>query len=378
MRRPSERPCSLTDVTREVVSENIFTRLLCLERRRAERSQKPFLLMLVDTSELSLENGEADDAILNKILRAVLSSVRETDISGWYEDRLALGTILTEIPLANLSGAVSAIYAKLNAALLQTLSLAHVNKLRFSFHMFPETPQAGTSWPMPVDLKLYPDVLERDTSKKSALIVKRSLDFVASLALLALASPLMAVIAAAIKLTSRGPVLFRQERLGQYGRPFTFLKFRSMFVNNDPAIHQDYMKQFIAGTADQHPANGNGSNVYKLTRDPRVTRIGKILRKTSLDELPQLFNVLIGQMSLVGPRPPVPYEFVAYEIWHRRRLLEARPGITGLWQVSGRSQTKFDEMVRLDLRYAKSWSLLLDFKIIMQTPRAMLSGAGAY
>lgn len=334
--------------------------------------------MLVNTSELSLENGEADDAVLNKILCTVLSSIRETDISGWYEDRLALGTILTEIPLANLSGAVSAIYAKLNAALLQTLSLAQVNKLRFSFHVFPETPQAGTTWLMPADLKLYPDVLERDTSKKPALIVKRSIDFVASLALLALASPLMVVIAAAIKLTSRGPVLFRQERLGQYGRPFTFLKFRSMFVNNDPAIHREYIKQFIAGTADQHPANGNGSNVYKLTQDPRITRVGRILRKTSLDELPQLFNVLIGQMSLVGPRPPVPYEFVAYEIWHRRRLLEARPGITGLWQVSGRSQTKFDEMVRLDLKYAKSWSLLLDFKIIMQTPRAMLSGAGAY
>lgn len=334
--------------------------------------------MLVNARELLLANQGADDTVLNKILRAVLSSVRETDISGWYEDRLSLGTILTEIPPANLSGAVSAIYAKLNTALLQTLSLVQVNKLCFSFHIFPETPQAGTDWPMPADLKLYPDVLERDTSKKSALIVKRSIDFAASLALLALASPLMAVIAAAIKLTSRGPVLFRQERLGQYGRPFTFLKFRSMFVNNDPAIHRDYMEQFIAGTADQHPANGNGSNVYKLTRDPRVTHVGRMLRKTSLDELPQLFNVLIGQMSLVGPRPPVPYEFAAYEIWHRRRLLEARPGITGLWQVSGRSQTKFDEMVRLDLRYAKSWSLLLDFKIIMRTPRAMLSGTGAY
>lgn len=334
--------------------------------------------MLVNASELLLENEGEDDAILNKVLRAVLSSVRETDISGWYEDRLALGTILTEIPLANLSGAVSAIYAKLNAALIETLSLAQVNKLRFSFHVFPETPQAGADWPMRADLKLYPDVLERDMSKKSALIVKRSIDFVASLALLALASPLMAVIAAAIKLTSRGPVLFRQERLGQYGRPFTFLKFRSMFVDNDPAIHRDYIKQFIAGTASQHPANGNRSNIYKLTQDPRITRVGRILRKTSLDELPQLFNVLIGQMSLVGPRPPVPYEVAAYEIWHRRRLLEARPGITGLWQVSGRSQIKFDEMVRLDLRYAKSWSLLLDFKIIMQTPRAMLSGAGAY
>lgn len=334
--------------------------------------------MLLNAGELLPEDQEEDGAILNKILYAVSSSVRETDISGWYEDRLALGTILTEIPLDNLSGAISAIYAKVNAALLQVLSLNQVNKLRFSFHIFPEESQTGEAWAIPADLKLYPDLQERDTSKKPSLVIKRTIDFLASLVLLIVISPLMAAIAVAIKLTSRGPILFRQKRLGRYGRPFTFLKFRSMIVNNDPAIHRDYIRQFIAGTANQHPANGNGSNVYKLTRDPRITRVGRILRKTSLDELPQLFNVLIGQMSLVGPRPPLPYEFAAYEIWHRRRLLEARPGITGLWQVSGRSHTKFDEMVRLDLRYAKSWSLLLDFKIIMQTPRAVLSGAGAY
>ncbi|MGH9353181.1 MAG: sugar transferase, partial [Terriglobia bacterium] len=276
------------------------------------------------------------------------------------------------------SGAVSAIFAKVNAALLQTLSLNQVNKLRFSFHVFPEEPQAGAPHPMPTDLKLYPDLLERDASKKPSLVVKRSIDFLASLTMLALSSPLLAMIAVAIKLTSRGPVLFRQERLGQYGRPFTFLKFRSMYVNSDSTIHREYVKQFISGTAGQHPANGNGSTAYKLTKDPRVTRLGRLLRKTSLDELPQLFNVLMGQMSLVGPRPPVPYEFSSYETWHRRRLLEARPGITGLWQVSGRSQTKFDEMVRLDLRYAKSWSLSLDFKILLQTPRAVFSGEGAY
>ncbi|MGH9344412.1 MAG: sugar transferase [Terriglobia bacterium] len=285
---------------------------------------------------------------------------------------------MTEIPADNISGAVNAIFTRVNAALLQTFSLNQVNKLRFSFHVFPEAPQAGIPSQEPADLKLYPDLLERDTSKKPSLAVKRSIDFMASLTLLVLSSPLMAVLAAAIKLTSRGPILFRQERLGRYGRPFTFLKFRSMYVNNDSTIHRDYVKQFISGTAGQHPAHGNGSTAYKLTKDPRVTRLGRLLRKMSLDELPQLFNVLMGQMSLVGPRPPLPYEFASYETWHRRRLLEARPGITGLWQVSGRSQTKFDEMVRLDLRYAKSWSLLLDFKILLQTPRAVFSGEGAY
>ena len=131
----------------------------------------------------------------------------------------------------------------------------------------------------------------------------------------------------------------------------------------------------IAGTAERKPSNGNGESVYKLTDDPRITPIGRFLRRTSLDELPQFFNVLMGQMSLVGPRPPINYEVEAYDLWHRRRVLEAKPGITGLWQVNGRNRIKFDEMVRLDLTYARTWSPWLDLKILMRTPRAMADGA---
>lgn len=364
--------------SREVVSEQTFTRLLCLERRRAERSHKQFLLMLVDVSELLLEPLGQDDRALENVLGAILGSTRETDMSGWYEDRATLGTILTEVPPNNISGAVSRIFARVDAALLQALSLSQVNKLRFSFHLFPEAPHNGNPLPTPADLKLYPDLLKRDAWKRSSRVIKRSIDFIASITLLALLSPLMALIAASIKLTSRGPVLFRQERLGQYGRPFSFLKFRSMHANNDSTVHRDYVTRFITGTAGQHPGNGSGSDIFKLTSDPRITRLGRFLRRTSLDELPQLFNVFMGQMSLVGPRPPLHYEIALYEAWHRRRLFEAKPGITGLWQVCGRSKTKFDEMVRLDLRYAESWSLALDFKILLQTPRAVLSGEGAY
>ncbi len=122
----------------------------------------------------------------------------------------------------------------------------------------------------------------------------------------------------------------------------------------------------------------NGQTTFKLTRDPRVTPIGRFLRRTSLDELPQFFNVLLGEMSLVGPRPPIAYEFEAYDIWHKRRLLAVKPGITGLWQVKGRSRVTFDEMVRLDLRYASSWSLWLDIKILLETPRAVIGGVGAF
>lgn len=165
--------------------------------------------------------------------------------------------------------------------------------------------------------------------------------------------------------------------MGQYGVKFTFLKFRSMYFQSNPKIHQDYVRRLISGKEDCQRSDNNGG-VYKIQNDPRVTAIGRLLRKTSLDELPQFFNVLKGEMSLVGPRPPIPYEVDAYEIWHRRRILEVKPGITGLWQVEGRSRIKFDEMVRLDLRYAQTWSPWLDIKILLRTPQAVLRGNGAY
>jgi lipopolysaccharide/colanic/teichoic acid biosynthesis glycosyltransferase len=148
-----------------------------------------------------------------------------------------------------------------------------------------------------------------------------------------------------------------------------------MRVDNDPAVHREYVTKLIAGEAERIPASADGRGVYKLANDTRITRLGMFLRKTSLDELPQLFNVLRGDMSLVGPRPPIPYELAAYQTWHRRRLLEVKPGITGLWQVTGRSRIKFDDMVRLDLRYAASWSLWLDLKILLRTPGAVVKGA---
>jgi lipopolysaccharide/colanic/teichoic acid biosynthesis glycosyltransferase len=155
-----------------------------------------------------------------------------------------------------------------------------------------------------------------------------------------------------------------------------------MYVDSDQTKHKEYVTKFITESRNGG-TNGNGSSlaqngVYKLTNDSRVTPVGGFLRKTSLDELPQFFNVLIGDMSLVGPRPPIPYECEKYDLWHKRRILEVKPGITGLWQVKGRSSTTFDEMVRLDLNYVRHWSLLLDLKILVQTPFAVLKGKGAY
>jgi lipopolysaccharide/colanic/teichoic acid biosynthesis glycosyltransferase len=194
---------------------------------------------------------------------------------------------------------------------------------------------------------------------------------------LLLFTPLLLVIAGAIKLTSKGPVLYRQNRVGQHGEQFVFLKFRSMKVNNNSTVHQAFVKELITGKAQSHSGNGDGG-VYKLTKDDRITPIGSILRRTSLDELPQFINVLRGEMSLVGPRPPIAYEVESYKVWHRRRVLEAKPGITGLWQVNGRSRIKFDDMVRLDLRYAKMWSPWMDLKILLRTPAAVVFGNDAF
>jgi lipopolysaccharide/colanic/teichoic acid biosynthesis glycosyltransferase len=156
-------------------------------------------------------------------------------------------------------------------------------------------------------------------------------------------------------------------------KPFTMFKFRTMHVDADHKLHQEYVTRFITSNADA----GGPEKVFKITNDPRVTAVGHILRKTSLDELPQLWNVLRGDMSLVGPRPPLGYELEQYKRWHYRRILEAKPGITGLWQVRGRSRTTFDQMVRLDLQYAKTCSVWNDMKILLATPAAVISGKGA-
>ncbi|MBE0566881.1 MAG: sugar transferase [Krumholzibacteria bacterium] len=218
-----------------------------------------------------------------------------------------------------------------------------------------------------------------DTSRYNgaAARLKRTGDVFGASLLLLLVLPLMALIALAIKRGSAGPVLFVQERLGRDGRPFPFFKFRSMAHNSDDAIHRQFTAMFINGDTDGCRETNAGEEVFKLKADPRVTPIGAWLRRTSLDELPQLFNILRGEMSLVGPRPPIAYEIESYQPWHMERL-KAVPGLTGLWQVSGRSQVAFDDMVRLDIRYINTWSPWRDFAIMLKTIPVVLRGTGGY
>jgi lipopolysaccharide/colanic/teichoic acid biosynthesis glycosyltransferase len=331
--------------------------------------------MLVDARKLP----EADrcNVVLEQLAVALSLSTRETDICGWYNEGSAIGVILTEIGSADTNVLRNTMLSKIKSALRTNLGPSQIEKIHISFYMFPEDSGSQNGGSADTRLCLYPDLHRENNRKKAARLTKRVIDIAGSLTALILLSPVFLAIALAIKLTSRGPILFKQKRIGQYGVSFTFLKFRSMYHLNDPRIHQEYVRRLISGRGEYKQSDGNG-DVYKLKDDPRITPVGRFLRRTSLDEFPQFFNVLRGEMSLVGPRPPIPYEIEAYDIWHRRRFLEAMPGITGLWQVNGRSKCTFDEMVRLDIRYARDWSLGLDLKILLETPRAVLFGGGAY
>lgn len=366
---------SLVASREEVLPEEAFHSMLTLERRRAERSRKPFVLMLLDASA-AIEEKTAE-RFLSRVCSVLLKSTRETDLIGWYENGVVVGVIFTEVNSEGKTPITEILHAKIQNALREQLSRDAVSSLVITTHLFPENAGRDGGERL-ADARFYPDLAKADTKKRASQTLKRVIDVAGSAFLLTMLSPVLAVIAVAIKLTSKGPVIFRQERLGQFGTRFRCLKFRTMYANNDPKIHQEYVQRFIAGQAEARNKESGKPAVFKIKNDSRVTPLGKLLRKTSLDELPQFWNVFMGEMSLVGPRPSLAYEYEIYDIWHRRRVLEVKPGVTGLWQVSGRSRTCFDDMVRLDLRYTQSWSIWLDVKILLATPGAVLSGDGAY
>lgn len=364
-------PFSFSDSagTQKLLDAESFRRKIAIERKRTERTGEPFLLVLVIRSPKS----KAD--LLDRAAHLLLDAGRETDSAGWYSNGEIAGVLLTGLPGSARGPLLETIMARLDRIFRRGLPEAEIEHLTLSFHFFPDDWKDGKGAEAR-NAALYADLRDLERNRSMQLAIKRGIDIAGSALGLITLSPLLLALAAAIKLTSPGPVLFRQQRVGQYGRCFDFLKFRSMRTGNDPRIHQHYVRRLITHPEDASLRGKDGA--YKITHDPRITRVGRFLRRTSLDELPQLWNVLRGTMSLVGPRPALPYELEAYQTWHRRRLLEAKPGMTGLWQVEGRSRVSFDEMVRLDLRYAMHWSPLLDLKILWRTPLAVLRGKGAY
>jgi len=354
-----------------------FDRMLFLERKRTERSKRAFLLILLDIEDLLTTRG--DSGLVKDLESALSSTIRETDIQGWHQQDKVIGIIFTELGVVD-EIIKKKIFLNIRDKLCQKLGSEAVERIKVSYHIFPESYNGngkGLEW---FNSALYPELGQGKRSKRIPFLLKRSMDFVGSLTGLIILLPVFLSVALAIKLTSKGPIFFKQERVGQGGKKFTFLKFRSMYVNCDERAHKEYITKFISQSQECAANSGNNGEpvVYKLMGDRRITPIGNFLRKTSLDELPQFINVLKGEMSLVGPRPPIPYECEIYDIWHRRRLIEVKPGITGLWQVEGRSKSAFNDMVRLDLKYINEWSLWLDLKILLKTPWVMITGNGGY
>jgi lipopolysaccharide/colanic/teichoic acid biosynthesis glycosyltransferase len=366
---------SRLNVDRIPLDEATFTQALAIERKRTERTKSPFLLMLLEIE------GDDDDhkrsaAPLITTSSALMTFSRDTDLIGWYKDRQILGVIYTGLDAGDKRSIFNTFRSKMHNVLRSELPEDLFNRIKISFHIFPDDWEHGRPG-RPSNATLYPDLTSNDNGNRLMLQAKRLIDIVGSGGMLVILSPLFLIIALAIKLTSKGPVFFRQQRVGRYGKTFVFLKFRSMYVNNDTTVHEMYVKKMIASEAEPHSGSPD-KPIFKIVNDKRITPLGKFLRRTSLDELPQFLNVLKGEMSLVGPRPPIPYELAAYKTWHRRRLLAVKPGITGLWQVTCRSTVQFDDMVRLDLRYASFWSLWLDLKILLRTPAAVVKGSGAH
>jgi exopolysaccharide biosynthesis polyprenyl glycosylphosphotransferase len=342
-----------------LIGEALFRDALIRERKRSDRSNQPLLLLLVSIGK--------DVSIATAAVAALTAAKRDTDVLGWFTRDAVLGVIIPEIAShdASIPRAIEGRVRSELARRLHTSALAAV-----SVDVYVHAPSKTAD-----EFRRVDALIAQPAQQPSAAAAKRVLDIVGSLALLLFLSPLFLVIALLIKATSKGPVFFRQLRVGQHQEPFGMLKFRSMFVGIDHALHKEFVTKFIKASTDlKEPVK---DAPFKIANDPRITPLGRLLRRTSLDELPQFWNVLRGDMSLVGPRPPLPYEVEQYQPWHYRRVNEAKPGITGLWQVEGRSRTTFDEMVRLDLRYAKECSLWNDLKILLATPAAVINGKGA-
>jgi lipopolysaccharide/colanic/teichoic acid biosynthesis glycosyltransferase len=347
---------------KNVLSKMEFLKSLKMEKRRAERTKMPLSLAIFSFRE----DGNGNIKKITKDFLQYLSKVtRETDIKGYLHDG-QIGLLLPDTDQNGLKQCVEKIVTG-NGQLPGTIMMGTYPD--YIFHKLLSEEDEPDFFPLDLDNEIV--------SHRFQILLKKMIDIIGALLGIILFSPIMLLLAILVKITSPGPVIFKQVRLGYKGRRFPFYKFRSMYHNINDQIHREYVAKLIQGDLEKINQGKKGDSFFKLKDDPRVTPLGKFIRKTSLDELPQLFNILRGDMSLVGPRPPLPYEVEKYKSWHLRRILDMKPGITGLWQVSGRSKTTFDEMVRLDLRYVQNWSIWLDLKILFKTIREVIFPKGA-
>lgn len=344
----------------DVLAHADFLMALSREMRRVERTRSPLSLVLFRFEG----DPPRQDAASDGLLRLMQADTRETDVIACLDDD-SIAVLCPDTSDQGLNDVIRKLKARDADAFAQ---FAH-RVATYPDALF-ELLAAGTS----PHAMLTPFA---SCEHGGGYALKRSLDVVGAVLAIALFSPVMLMVAAMVKLGSPGPAIFRQQRLGQGGAAFTFYKFRSMRTDADDGIHRQYVAQLINAPDAQAAMAGGAPATFKLAADPRITPIGRFIRRTSIDELPQLFNVLRGDMSLVGPRPPLAYEVAQYRPWHLRRILAGKPGLTGLWQVEGRSRVPFDDMVRMDLRYRRECSLRLDLKILCKTVLVVLRCKGA-
>jgi lipopolysaccharide/colanic/teichoic acid biosynthesis glycosyltransferase len=348
--------------------QSYFRTMLNFEIRRTERSKKPFLLVLISINETIINT--LDRITLEKFRQTMDKITRETDIKGWYREHKTIGIVYTDISENNRD----LILKKVKDGLKSVFGHSIRHNAFIKTFIYPEDLGKEGVRESVDSLDTLPDHTPSTPSQMVAQSAKRAIDIIGSFVGIIIFSPALIIIPIIIKLTSRGPIFFKQNRVGRNGQTFKMLKFRSMYTNNDASLHKQFMKDFIKNQG----AVNSETKIFKMVKDPRVTPIGKIIRKTSLDEIPQFFNVLFGNMSLVGPRPAIPYETKEYDAWHKRRFLGVKPGITGFWQVYGRSTTAFDAMIRMDIHYCRNWTPAMDLKLLFKTPFSLFTAKGAY
>ena len=363
------------------------------ERFRAYRTGSPFSIVLFSPYRFVSADHKNRKRSIDSIVNFLDQETRETDIKGWWDKKTIAIILLDTLPedalllidklVHSLQGNGYGDAQSIRKAPFRVIAFPNHRESDDEDNQDDKREKYSKNHSNQKDSNTNPlikisgcDSPTGNSLKKHQEMIKRSFDILVSLTGLIILSPLLLLCALLIKLDSRGPVFFKQTRVGRDGKFFTFLKFRSMYHNADQEVHKNHVKNLMNHTTGLSPNGHPDEKTYKLAEDNRVTWVGKFLRRASIDELPQLINVLKGDMTLVGPRPHPIYEVEQYDLWHKHRL-DTKPGITGLGQIRGRFNTTYEDVYRLDIQYLKRWSLFLDLKILFRTIPIVLSRRGA-